>query len=179
MKGEIHMAFKTIHGDITKVHADALVNAANSRLLPGGGVCGAIFAKAGRLELQAACDRIETPLNDGDAVITSAFGIKNTKNIIHAVGPDFGSTPDAVDKLYDAYRNSLELLFENGLHSISFPLISAGIFGGQLENPAYVSACQCLKAYNEFLCDYPGYELDVRLCAFSDSDYRQAQAVFE
>lgn len=170
---------KLVQGSCADENVDAVVNAANRWLKAGGGVCGAIFEKAGYGALQAACDRIETPLNDGDAVITSAFGIKNTKNIIHAVGPDFGATPDAVDKLYDAYRNSLELLFENGLHSISFPLISAGIFGGQLENPAYVSACQCLKAYNEFLCDYPGYELDVRLCAFSDSEYRQAQAAFE
>ena len=170
---------RLVQGSCADENVDAVVNAANRWLKAGGGVCGAIFEKAGYGALQAACDRIETPLNDGDAVITSAFGIKNTKNIIHAVGPDFGATPDAVDKLYDAYRNSLELLFENGLHSISFPLISAGIFGGQLENPAYVSACQCLKAYNEFLCDYPGYELDVRLCAFSDSDYRQAQAAFE
>lgn len=170
---------KLVQGSCVDENVDAVVNAANRWLKAGGGVCGAIFEKAGYGALQAACDRIETPLNDGEAVITSAFGIKNTKNIIHAVGPDFGATPDAVDKLYDAYRNSLELLFENGLHSISFPLISAGIFGGRLENPAFTSAEQCLKAYNDFLNDYPDYELDVRLCAFSDSDYRQAQTAFE
>ena len=166
---------KLIHGSCADENVDAVVNAANRYLMAGGGICGAIFSKAGYVALQAACDKISTPLNDGDAVITPAFGIENAKYIIHAVGPDFGVTPNAVDKLYDAYRNSLELLFENGLHSISFPLISAGIFGGSLENPAYTSALQCVKAYGDFLNEYPGYELDVRLCAYSDGEYLRAK----
>ena len=171
--------FKIILGSCADENVDAVVNAANRFLRAGGGVCGAIFEKAGYAALQDACDKIETPLNDGDAVMTSAYGIKNAKYIIHAVGPDFGSTPNAFDKLYDAYRNSLEILIENGLHSIAFPLISAGIFGGRLENPAYVSAEQCLKAYNDFVKEYEGYEPDVRLCAFSEREYVQAKAAFE
>ena len=169
---------KLIHGSCADENVDVVVNAANRYLRAGGGICGAIFKKAGYEALQAACNKIKTPLNDGDAYMTPAFGIKNAKYIIHAVGPDFGATPDAVDKLYDAYRNSLEVLFEYGLHSISFPLISAGIYGGRLENPAYTSAEECLRAYNDFADEFPDYELDVRLCAYSEDEYAQAQKLF-
>ena len=93
---------KLINGSCAKQETDAIVNAANKYLLAGGGICGAIFEKAGYLELTKACEKYETPLKDGDAVITPAFNITNTKYIIHAVGPDFGCTPNAFDKLFDA-----------------------------------------------------------------------------
>lgn len=167
-----------IHGSCADQVADAVVNAANSGLWAGGGICGVIFSKAGMQELTDACRKIKTPLNDGDAVITPAFKLTNAKVIIHAVGPDFAFTPTAFDKLFDAYYNSLCVLKENGYHSISFPLISSGIFGGNLENPVGESTKQCLKAYKKFIKDYPDYEIDVKLCAFGQGEKIKAEAEF-
>ena len=146
---------------------DAVVNAANNRLWAGGGICGVIFRKAGVAQLQKACSAYTTPLKDGDAVITPAFNMTNAKHVIHAVGPDFGRTPTAFKELFDAYYNSLCVLMQNDLHSISFPLISSGIFGGTLSNPAAESTKQCCRAYLKFVADYPDYPVDVKLCAFS------------
>ena len=87
--------FTLIQGSCADQEVDVVVNAANSGLWAGAGICGAIFAKAGVAELEAACRKYKTPLRDGDAVITPAFGITNAKAIIHAVGPNFAVTPDA------------------------------------------------------------------------------------
>ena len=159
-------------------NVDAVVNAANRGLWAGGGICGVIFQKAGLKELTAACSAYKTPLNDGDAVITPAFNMKNAKYLIHAVGPDFSRTPTAFENLYNAYYNSLSVLRENDLHSISFPLISSGIFGGDLPDPAGESTKQCCRAYNEFTSDYPDYEIEVKLCAFTQREMASAQNVF-
>ena len=169
---------RIIKGSCVEQEADAIVNAANRLLLSGGGVCGAIFSKAGYQELNEACRKIDTPLEDGDAVITPAFNIQNTKFIIHAVGPNFGETPNAFDKLFNAYYNSLIILKKNGLHSISFPLISSGIFGYGLDNPAMQSAQECINAYNKFITDYPDYNIDVILCAFSEEELENANKAF-
>ena len=67
---------------------------------------------------------------------------------------------------------------ENGLHSISFPLISSGIFGGDLSDPAGESTKQCCRAYNKFIADYPDYEIDVKLCAFTSREMASAQNIF-
>ena len=158
---------------------DAVVNAANSGLWAGGGICGVIFKKAGMAALTAACTKYQTPLRDGSAVITPAFNMTNAKYIIHAVGPDFGRTPTAFKELFDAYYNSLCVLKDNGLHSISFPLISSGIFGGTLPNPAAESTKQCCRAYNKFIADFPDYPVDVKLCAFSAKEMQNAKAVFD
>ena len=157
---------------------DAVVNAANRGLWAGGGICGVIFQKAGLKELSAACSAHKTPLNDGEAVITPAFNMTNAKHIIHAVGPDFSYTPTAFEELFNAYYNSLCVLKENGLHSISFPLISSGIFGGDLPDPAGESTKQCCRAYNKFTSDYPDYEIEVKLCAFTPREMASAQNVF-
>ena len=100
-------------------------------------------------------------------------------HFIHAVGPDFSRTPAAFKELFDAYYNSLYVLMDNGLHSISFPLISSGIFGGSLENPVAESTKQCCRAYKKFIADYPNYEVDVKLCAFSVKEMQEAQKVFD
>ena len=157
---------------------DVVVNAANSGLWAGGGICGVIFKKAGMRELTDACNRHQTPVTDGGAVITPAFNLKNAKAIIHAVGPDFGRTPSAFKELFEAYYNSLVVLKENGYHSISFPLISAGIFGGNLSNPVAESTKQCCRAYNKFVQDYPDYIIDVKLCAFSSNEMVEAKKEF-
>ena len=96
---------------------DAIVNAANKHLLGGNGVCGAIFKKAGYEELTEYCSTIKTPLQDGEAIITPAFNIANANYIIHAVGPNFSLTPEAFDKLFDAYYNSLLALKQKLLKS--------------------------------------------------------------
>lgn len=152
---------------------DAIVNAANRNLISGGGVCGAIFKKAGYEELGKACSMIKTPLKDGDAVITPAFQIENAKFIIHAVGPNFWNTPDAFHELFLAYYNSLKVLKENNLHSISFPLISSGIFGGELENPSEESMKQFLNAFEEFTLENEDYEVEAIICAFSKEQMKE------
>lgn len=87
-------------------------------------------------------------------------------------------TPKAFKELFDAYYNSLKVLMDNGYHSISFPLISSGIFGGSLANPVAESTKQCCRAYKKFVDDYPEYEMDVLLCAFMPSEMTEAQAEF-
>ena len=169
-------SFKIIHGSCVEENVDAIVNAANRYLASGGGVCGAIFKKAGYEELNMACSKIKTPLMDGDAVITEAFNIENAKYIIHAVGPDFNNSNSSINDLFRAYYNSLLILKDNNLHSISFPLISSGIYGGRLTNPAEESARQCLEAYNQFI-DTFNYEINVILCAYSIDEFDKIKGI--
>lgn len=171
-------SFELLNASCADQVVDVVVNAANDGLWEGGGICGVIFGKAGSTELAAACSQYKTPLNDGDAVITPAFKMANAKAIIHAVGPDFSYTPNAFKELFDAYYNSMVVLKDNGYHSISFPLISAGIFGGNLPKPAAESTRQCLKAYKKFIEDYPDYDIDVKLCAFGTQEMIDAKAVY-
>ena len=157
---------------------DAIVNAANKYLLAGSGVCGAIFKKAGYEELTKACQKYNLPLKDGEAAITPSFNIPNAQYIIHAVGPNFAITPDAFSELFNAYYNSLKLLQTNNLHSISFPLISSGIFGGNLPNPVGESTKQCIAAYETFKTKNPEYEINIKLCAFTEKEMLLAEEVF-
>ena len=167
-----------VNGSCADQKVDIVVNAANDGLWAGGGICGVIFKKAGLAQLTAACKQYKTPLKDGSAVITPAFNLTNAVSIIHAVGPDFSRTPKAFKELFDAYYNSLHVMMDNGFHSISFPLISSGIFGGSLSNPVAESTKQCCRAYLKFVTDYPSYDVDVRLCAFSAKEMQEAQKVF-
>ena len=114
-------------GDITKLDVEAIVNAANDRLAPGGGVCGAIHGVAGR-ELAEACRKIGG-CPTGQARLTPGFKLK-AKYVIHAVGPIWDGGAYREDALLaDAYRNSLELARQHKLASIAFPAISTGIYG--------------------------------------------------
>ena len=114
--------------DITELDVDAIVNAANSQLLEGGGVCGAIFREAESIELTEACSEIGS-CETGDAVITPGFDLP-AKYIIHAVGPIWqGGDDNEAELLYNTYIHSLILAKENNCHSIGFPLISSGIYG--------------------------------------------------
>ena len=167
--------FNLIQGSCADQIADVVVNAANSGLWEGSGICGAIFNKCGSKELTQACSAIPTPVKDGDAVITPAFNMKNARYIIHAVGPDFRRTPKAFLELFNAYYNSLIVLMNNNLHSISFPLISSSIFGGNLPSPTGESAKQCGRAYKKFVQDYPDYDVNVMLCAFTQTEYQAAK----
>ncbi len=179
-KDKLQMSrFELIHASCADQEADVVVNAANSRLSEGGGICGVIFSKAGSRELTEACSRYHTPLRDGEAVITPAFNMKNAKAIIHAVGPNFNITHSAFEELFYAYYNSLVVLKENGYHSISFPLISSSIFGGDLPNPVAESTKQCLRAYKKFVEDYPDYTIDVKLCAYTATEMQKAKQEYD
>lgn len=118
-------------GDITKLAVDAIVNAANARLDPGGGVCGAIHAAAGP-DLARECARVGR-CPTGEARITGGYRLP-ARHVIHAVGPVWrGGGAGEDDLLAGCYRMSLDLAREHGLASIAFPAISTGIYGYPLE----------------------------------------------
>jgi O-acetyl-ADP-ribose deacetylase (regulator of RNase III) len=136
---------QAVHGDITKFDVDAIVNAANTALRRGSGVCGAIFAAAGE-QLDAACaaiGRCET----GDAVATSGFNLP-AKWIIHTVGPVWrGGMSDEATLLASCYRRSLQVADELGAGSIAFPAISTGVFGYP-EGEAALLAVNTIRSTN-------------------------------
>ena len=160
---------RLINASCVDQEVDAIVNAANKYLYSGGGICGEIFRRNGK-DLEEACSKINTPLNDGDAVITPSFNMPNTKYIIHAVGPNFNITPNSFKELFNAYYNSLLVLKNNNLHTIAFPLISSGIYGGKLDNPAKISANTCKQAYDKFIKEYKDYNIEVLLCAYTKKE---------
>ncbi len=140
-----------VKGDITEIEADAIVNAANSSLLGGGGVDGAIHRKGGAKILEE-CRRIrETQWPDGlptgKAVITSGGDLK-AKFVIHTVGPVWmGGFHVESELLKQAYRNSLKLAVSNGLKTVAFPSISTGAYGYPVEEASNVA----VKTVKKFL----------------------------
>ncbi|HOO49470.1 MAG TPA: macro domain-containing protein [Saccharofermentans sp.] len=158
------MPFTIVRQDITKLKVDAIVNAANTDLAMGGGVCGAIFKAAGALELQAACDKL-APIKTGEAVITPGFGLR-AKFIIHASGPVYSQRNKEQNEqlLRAAYTNSLKRAVENNCISIAFPLISSGIYGYPKDEALQVAT----SAIQDFLKDY---DLEVTLVVFDKSSF--------
>lgn len=156
-------------GDITKENADAIVNAANSSLMGGGGVDGAIH-RAGGPEILKECKEIRRSqypegLPTGGAVITTA-GKMAVKHVIHTVGPVYGrGGKDKAELLADCYRNSLSLAAKKGLKTVAFPAISTGVYGYPLEEAAKVSS----EAIEKFLRSDSSIQ-EVRLVFFSRSD---------
>ena len=148
---------------ITHVGTEIIVNAANSDLLAGGGVCGIIFSTAGMRQLQQACNQIGH-CDTGSAVITPAFNL-NAKYIVHAVGPIWGGGNNKEpQKLYGCYKKSLELAKEYDCHSIGFPLISTGIFG----YPKDKAWRKALQACMDFIKDHPDYDIDIHFAIIDD-----------
>lgn len=122
------MPFTILRQDITQMKVDAIVNAANTALQMGGGVCGAIFKAAGAQKLQAACDRL-AQIRTGEAVITPGFGLA-AKHIIHTAGPVYANGQQGEEALLRAcYTNALKRALENRCESVAFPLIASGIYG--------------------------------------------------
>lgn len=158
------MPFKILRQDITKLKVDAVVNAANTGLRRGGGVCGAIFKAAGGEKLQAACDKL-APIKTGEAVITPGFNLA-AKYIIHAAGPiyDEWSAKESEQLLRSAYLESLRLAVDNNLESIAFPLISSGIYGYPKAEALQVAT----SAIEDFLKDH---ELEVILAVYDKSAF--------
>jgi O-acetyl-ADP-ribose deacetylase (regulator of RNase III) len=156
-------------GDITQESVDAIVNAANSSLLGGGGVDGAIHARGGS-EILEECREIRrtqhpTGLPIGEAVITTAGNLP-ARFVIHAVGPVYGMNRGMDAELLAAcYKNSLQLAVENNLTTVAFPAISTGIYGYPKDEAARVSS----KAIKEFL-EQNGQISEVRLVFFDETD---------
>ncbi|MCG1024507.1 macro domain-containing protein [Dehalobacter sp.] len=122
------MPFTIVRQDITKMKVDAIVNAANTALEMGGGVCRAIFRAAGAHELQTACNKL-APIQTGEAVITPGFRL-DAKFVIHTAGPVYRDGKHGEEELLrSCYTNSLKRALENGCVSVAFPLISSGIYG--------------------------------------------------
>lgn len=122
------MPFYIIRDDVTNLKVDAIVNAANTELREGGGVCGAIFEKAGREKLAKACELV-SPIKTGQAVVTPAFDLP-AAFVIHTAGPRWqGGSQGEVELLKASYRNSLKLAEQHQLNRVAFPLISSGIYG--------------------------------------------------
>lgn len=134
-------------GDITQCVADAIVNAANERMLGGGGVDGAIHRAAGP-ELQEACRAVKevrpgVRCPTGEARITPGFQLPS-QFVIHTVGPIYTTASESAPLLESAYRSSLRLANEHRLRSILFPAISCGVFGYPADEAAAISVRACL-----------------------------------
>lgn len=165
------MPFQILHNDITNMNTDAIVNAANSKLLIGGGVCGAIFKAAGEAQLQKECEQI-MPCPVGHAVITKGYNLK-AKYIIHTVGPIYkdGNSNEA-KFLKSAYETSLKLAKNYNLKSIAFPLISSGIYGYPKKEALNIA----VSTIKEFLTDN---DMDIYLVVFDRKAVHLSEELYE
>jgi O-acetyl-ADP-ribose deacetylase (regulator of RNase III) len=184
------MAVKFETGNITKATTDAIVNAANSGLQRGGGVCGAIFdavKAAGGHEaydqLTAACNAIGH-CSPGNAVITPSFGLP-AAHIIHAVGPIWSGNTNPVDRLdggqsahikalADAYRSIIRLCRENNLTSVTVPAISAGIYGFPEDLAAAIAVKVCMEESGDIDVTLIGFNSDNTLVLMNTPSPRAA-----
>jgi O-acetyl-ADP-ribose deacetylase len=136
MDNKILDIFEVKQGDITKLAVDAIVNAANSSLLGGGGVDGAIHRAAGP-ELVKEC-RTLGGCPTGEARITKGYNL-TARHVIHTVGPVYSGKPRDKTLLAGCYQNSLKLAAENDLHSLAFPAISCGVYGYPIEEACKIA----------------------------------------
>lgn len=165
------MPLEIVRNDLTKMKVDAIVNAANTGLQMGGGVCGAIFRAAGASELQNACDQIGG-CKVGEAVITDGFKL-DAKYIIHTPGPIWrGGANQEADSLKASYSNSLELAKQYQCESIAFPLISTGIYGYPKEEALQIA----ISTINTFLLQH---DLLVYLVVFDKNSFGISKKLFQ
>lgn len=163
MKADIgNCVLELIEGDIAEMQTEAIVNAANARLILGGGVAGAIKKKGGP-KIQEECNKIGGTFVGG-AVKTTGGNLK-AKFVIHAVGPRMGEGNEG-EKLKNATLNSLKLADEENIKSISFPAISTGVFGFPIQRCAEIM----LRTAIDYLKDQTGLERVV-FCLFGKADY--------
>ena len=166
------VVIRCVRGDITKLKVDAIVNAANSSLLGGGGVDGAIHRAAGP-ELVHEC-RLLGGCHTGQSKMTSGYNL-HAKYIIHTVGPVWRGGENSEPELLAAcYRNSLLLAAEKRLASIAFPCISTGIYS----YPADLAAELAVRTIQEFASQTSSIQ-EVIFCCFSEDDYRLYQALLK
>lgn len=155
---------KVIQGDITKLKVDAIVNAANTSLLGGGGVDGAIHL-AGGSQILEECRKIGG-CDTGDAVITSAGNLP-AKYVIHTVGPIWkGGNEDEAEQLKNCYLNSMKLATENNCKTIAFPGISTGVYGYPKDKAAQIA----VSTLKDYLNEHPEIE-EVLLVSFDADSY--------
>lgn len=151
-------------GDITTAQVDAIINAANSALLAGGGVCGAIHRAAGPA-LQQACNRVKevdgVRCPTGEARITTAGNLP-ARYVIHAVGPRYGIDPQPHALLASAYHHSYTLALEHGCRSVAVPAISCGIFGYPLDEAARIAITTSLEpAFSDLEITFYLFDRDI------------------
>lgn len=163
-KTSLHdVTIECVRGNIVEQEdIDAIVNAANAELRPGGGVAGAIHKAAGK-GLEKEC-RPLAPIEPGEAVITGAHDLPN-EHVIHCLGPVYGEDEPSDDLLASCYRNALHLAEDRALRSIAFPAISTGVFGYPVEPAAKVALGTVLSE----LEDLSSLKL-IRFVLFSASD---------
>ncbi len=158
---------------ITSTEAQAVVNAANTWLMQGGGVCGVIFNAACPDRLQEACNRIGG-CPTGSAVITPGFDL--CPYIIHAVGPIYQDGKHGEEELlHSCYTSALDLALEHSIDYIAFPLISAGIYGYPLEK-AWETA---LKACKGWLKKHPDYDIHIIFTIPEQSKYDMGMEIMK
>lgn len=168
------MEIALVQADITTVRVDAIVNAANSSLLGGGGVDGAIHRRGGPAIL-AECRALRASkygrgLRTGQAVATTA-GNLSARWVVHTVGPVWSDTEDRSELLRDCYVNSLRIADELGAGSVAFPLISSGVYGWPVED-AIRQALTTLRAAR------PTNVTDARLVLFDAGTLATAERVY-